>query len=56
MQVTGQQAVTGFREVAYSELHVSVTELGAEVEFTCTAVVKDRSQTASTLLKVYCEL
>ena len=54
-QVVGQQGVTGFRQTAFSELCVSVSELKDQVEFTCIAVLADRRENASLLLTAYCE-
>ena len=47
--------MTGFREMAFSELRVSVSELKEPAEFMCTAQVADRRKNASMLLTAYCE-
>ena len=47
--------MTGFRETAFSELRVPVTALAGRVEFTCTAVLEDHMENASTVITAYCE-
>ena len=56
MQIYNQQAITGFREMAFSELHVPVTTLVGHVEFICTVVLEDRVESTSTDITAYCEL
>ena len=50
-----RQALTGFREMAYSELVVPVEELKGEIKFTCTAVLEDHTENASVAITAYCK-
>ena len=47
--------MTGFRETAFSELHVPVAELKTEVEFRCIATLADHRENASVILAAFCE-
>ena len=54
-QVEGRGGRTGYKERTFSELRLPVSQLKAEVEFTCTVVVGDHMKNVSTSISAYCK-